>query len=479
MALCLCGCRLGGKYVRPQSETPCEWKTEVPAEKPSAPYCPLWWDVFNDPILSDLEIQAINNSPNLQEAVERVVQARAFARVDRAALYPQVNLTPSYSNQESLFKLYLPGNVILPDEPLLNTPYRVHQLQYVMPFNLKYEIDLWGKLRGKYESDKFAAESEGESFCAALLSLTGDVANNYFILRQLDSQLAILDENIELLRETLSLARNRFQKGLTNEQAVLDSDQQLSDALAGYCDLSRQRALQENIIATLIGTPASLFHLDPQPLYLEPPTIPPGLPSEILLRRPDIAAAERSMASQHALIGVAYASFFPSLELTTTLGYLSPDLSQFMTWKSRLWILGANAAQTIFDAGRNQANLDLTYAQFRQSVYTYQQQVLTAFKEVEDALADLEWQEKEFQNYRRSLETSKKRVSLLKRQYSLGYTNNLNLISSELTALQARLNVVNALGRRYQSTVQLIKALGVPGMTIMSQKKSNEISEVR
>lgn len=391
--------------------------------------------------------------------MERVAEARAYALVDKSQLYPHINLAPSYSNMEQLYKIYLPStaSVLLPG---LNAPFRAHVLQYTMPFNLNYEVDLWGKIRGKYKSDVYAAESESEDFGASLLSLTGDVATNYFLMRQLDAQLSILDENIALLRQNLIFTQSRFIKGLTNEQVMLDAQQQLTDALAGQADISRQRALQENIIATLIGMPASLFFLDRNPINGDPPVIPAGIPSEVLLRRPDIAAAERTMASQHALIGVAYAYFFPSLELTGTLGWLSPDISQFMTWKSRLWMMGANMSQPIFDAGRNQANLDLTYAQFRESVDNYREQVLTAFKEVEDALVDLEWQANEYLYYEQSLTSASRRAYLVQRQYNVGYTNNINLISAQLSELQARLNVVNMLGARYQSTVLLIKALG-------------------
>lgn len=464
LLLCCGSCRLGPKYVPPSADIPDAWKEEDPAVQPppssataSPALCP-WWEIFDDPILNYLEEYAVTYSPDLYAALDKVAQARALAGVERADQYPQLNLNPSYSNMGFLFQLFLPPGLILPTPP--KEIFRIHQDQYTVPFNLTYEMDLWGKLAGEYESAVLDAESQAEDFYNSLLTLTTEIASNYFQLRSLVSQIGIYERNIELLRRSLALVKNRFEKGLTSYVDVVTAQQQLYDTEAGYYEILRLRALQENVLATLVGTPASTFRLDVCSLEGVPPTIPPGTPSDILMQRPDLAAAERHAAAQHALIGVAYASFFPSINLTGTLGFASPDIGAMFSWKSRLWAMAANAAQPIFDAGRNMANLDWAYAHFREASHQYQQKVLQAFQEVEDALANLKYQTKEYESYRQSVETAQIRTKLSTNRYKGGLTNFLNVIDSERTQLQAELNLANVLGYRYVSTVFLIKAIG-------------------
>ena len=461
LILCM-GCRLGPKYQLPPTETPENWKNEAEECCKETPcFTGLWWEVFGDCILDGLEASALLNNPNLFAALDRVAQARAIAGVNRAALYPQVTLNPSYSNQGLLFKIYLPsGASLLPGATDLETPFRIHQLQYTLPFTMNYELDLWGKLAGQYDSAYYNAEAQGENYQTALLTLTADVASTYFQIRSLDAQIDCLLRNVEWLRKNEKLVQGRFDKGLVNYQDVVGAMQQLASTEGTYYDAMRQRALQEDVLATLIGMPASEFHLEANPIAGAPPCIPPGLPGQVLEQRPDIAAAERNMASEQALIGVAYASFLPSIQLTGLLGYSSPVLSEFLHWKSRLWSMAANAAQSIFDAGRNLSNLNLAYAVFNESSHDYQQAVLKAFQEVEDALANLEFQEKEYVSYNRASDAATKRIQLSNRRYLQGLTSYLEVIDSERTGIQAELSVIGALAARYISTVQLIKAIG-------------------
>ncbi len=462
LGCCCVGCRLGPDYQPPVVETPDAWKVEAVGSEGQAPaeFTGLWWEVFEDDTLNCLEEQGILNNPNLFEALDRVAQARAIAGVNQAALYPQVNLTPGYTNTGELFKIYLPSGGQLPIGTALTTPYRIHELKYSVPFTMSYELDLWGKLRGQYDSAYYNAQAQGENFQNGILTLTADIAVAYFQARVLDAQIECLRSNLELLRSNATLTRSRYEKGLVNYLDVASADQELGTTEAIYYDTIRQRALQEDVLATLIGIPASEFNLDTNPLSGVPPCIPSGCPSEILLRRPDIVAAERTMASEHALIGVAYASFFPSLQLTGTLGYSSPTLADFLHWDSRLWSMAANAAQSIFDAGRNLSNLDLAYAHFKESSHAYQQTVLTAFQEVEDALNNVKYQALEYDSNMRAAEAAEKRIALSNRRYRQGLSNYLEVIQSELTGIQVELNALSSLGARYVSTVQLIKAIG-------------------
>lgn len=454
----LFSCRVGPRYHPPEVDSPDSWK-RTQASCCDSVYEGMWWEVFQDQTLNWLEQQAILNNPNLYAALDRVAQARAIAGVDRAALYPHISLDPSYTNTGQLFKIFLPnGGAFLPAN--FPTIFRIHQLQYVMPFNMSYELDLWGKLHSQYDSAVFNAQAQEENLQAALLTLTSELASDYFLLRSTDALIDVQRGNLELLAKNVELVQSRFNKGLIGELDVVSAKQLLTDNEAQYYDTIRQRALLENAIGALIGMSASEFCLPSMPLYDPPPQVQACMPSSILLQRPDLRAAERTMASQHAIIGVAYASFFPSLELTGVLGFLSPDIRQFMTWKSRLWQIGVNASMPIFDGGYNQANLRLSYAEFNESLHDYQEKVLTAFRETEDALANLEWQHKEWDKYEESSMYAAKRVRLATNRYKGGFSSYLEVLDGERAKIQTDNNRVNALGQRYLSTVQLIKALG-------------------
>lgn len=454
------GCRVGPEYHPPYVEAPEQWKNESPVVDPP-PDVDIWWEVFGDPLLNSLEQQAVVYNPNLLAAIDRVAQARAVAGVDRSALYPQINLSPVYSNQANLFKLFLPpGSGGLLPIGTFPTIYRIHQLLYTMPLNMSYEIDVWGKIRRQYESGVYNAMAQEENFRVALLTLTTDLAAAYFKMRAFDAQLQVIEGNLDLLRKSLVLTQSRYDKGLVSEQDVLAARQEVTDNEAIYYDTLRQRELQVDAIATLAGMPASELCVEKMPLTEPPPIIPAGLPSSILAQRPDLAAAERTMASQHELIGVAYAAFFPSFELTAALGFSSPDIRQFLHWKSRLWAMGVNAMQPIFTGGYNQANLNLAYAEYSEASHNYQDKVLTAFQEVEDALVNIEMQAKQYDSYVESTDVADKRVRISLRRYENGVTNYLEVLDSERNKMAAESNQVNVLGYRYISTIQLIKALG-------------------
>ena len=247
---------------------------------------------------------------------------------------------------------------------------------------------------------------------------------------------------------------------MVGEQEYLAAEQAVTDFKTTYLDTKRLRALQENALATLLGIPSSNFQMREHPITTPPPSIKPGLPSTLLLQRPDILSAERSMASSHAMIGSAYASFFPSLQLTGILGFLSPDFSQFLSWQSRLTSFGVNVAQTVFDGGNNRSNLNLQYALFNEASHEYQQVVLTAFQEVEEALINIETNMKQYEAYLASFTCSQKNRSISKKRHEAGLTNGIDLLDSERSLIFAENNVINMLGLRFISTIELVKALG-------------------
>lgn len=457
LILCFTACTLGPCYLGPGDDVPDCWKGCEPGCEEVA-CTDYWWEVFNDPCLNALECQAIENSPNVYVAYERVIETRAMAGASRADLYPELDLAPSYSDTGMLFKIFVPGNF-----PVLQgnkAIFRIVQFQYILPFNLSYELDLWGKIRGQYESACMTVKAQEEAYHTTLLSLTTDLASSYFQLRALDTQIDLLERTIELRKKELELTQSRFDKGLTGYLDVTSAEGAVTNYEAQYFDTVRQRRLQENTIAVLIGESASDFCLPPNPLEGCPPPIPVGLPSEVLLQRPDIAQAERTMAAQHRLIGVAYASFFPSLDLTGTLGYLSPTFEDFLKWDSRLWSMGANAAQPLFDAGKRCSNLEATWARFREASGTYQQQVLVAFREVEDALNNLQMQSEQAGSLDAYVRASSRAAGISRSRYEKGLGNYLLVIENDSAEYDARRSQAQLLGVQYLSTVQLIKALG-------------------
>lgn len=459
MLLCvlLNGCRVGPTYHPPVAEVPLDWKAPAAAVA-ATPYVDDWWEIFDDEALNCLEQQAVFNNPNLYVSLERVVEARSLAGIRKADLFPQVNFNPGFSDTGQLFKLFLPGNV--PATTGLPDIFRIHQMQYNLLLNASYEVDLWGRLRGQYESALYSAEAQLQDYYTSLLTLTTDLASHYFQLRSLDAQLDYLQDTIVSYQKDVNLVRARFNSGLVNFIDVTNASLQVTNAQANYADTLRLRTLEENAIAVLIGQIPSDFSLAHNPLKNVPPLIPAGMPAAVIMQRPDIAEAERIMASEHVMIGVAYASFLPSLSLTGALGYSSPDFKQFLRWISRYWSFGANANEPVFDGGSNTANVRAAWARYREASGTYQQKVLTAFQEVENALNNLEMQSKQINFLAESVRSSEKTYALASNRYQRGLVNYLNVVDSERAKLNTQLNFIVLQGARFISTVQLIKALG-------------------
>lgn len=488
-------CQLAGPYTPPAPLTPEQWKNETKEQEQEqvkqADVCEAlgnWWKIFQDPVLNQLEEQAVQSSYTLQAALDRLIQADATARAAMAALYPNINFEPSYFSQGSLFNPQSfgagslgagtagAGQVGLGSSSQSSNPLnpinqiaqqarspslvRVHQLTYGLPLVLNYDLDLWDKLKNTYLSDVYLAEAKFEDYLNALLTLTTNVAYNYFILRGLDAEQAVLQRNIKSRQAALEINSARYEAGLIIYADVTRADLEVANALTDSAEVERRRLLQENILATLTGIPAPIFNVAYNPLVEIPPVIPPGFPSDLLLRRPDIATAERNMASAHAQIGVAYASFFPDVQITAAAGLQSPTLASLLTWKARFWQVAVNIMQTVFDAGRNDANLRYAKAAYRETVANYQQQVLQAFQEVEDALGNIRQYAVEAKDLIRAVKAANQTLELLQERYDQGLINYLDVVDAERSSLDTERNAVITLSQRYQWTVQLVRALG-------------------
>lgn len=438
-----------------------------------------WWEVFQDPILNQLEEHALDSSYTLWAALERVIQARAQARINFAPLLPNIDFSPSISRSGSLiqnsFSEFLGGQQnqanINPCDPLnpvnnqtnvssIPNTFRFVQTQYLLPFNLTYEVDLWSQLNNAYYAALIRAQAASQAYLSVLLSLTADIASTYFQLRSLDAQMEVIERTVLARQHAFEINQARFNAGLIVYLDVSRAEVELARAKADGDNVRRLRGLQENQIATLVGTPASIFSIDYDPLRLPPPVIPRGIPSELLCRRPDIAEAERYLAAAYRDIGVAYANFFPSLTLNASLGLESPVAGELFSWKARFWEFAANAMQTVFDAGRNQANLDYYRSIFRENMANYQQTVLKAFQDVEDALVNLKEQAKRSQDLADAVRAASLTLELAQMRYNRGLINYLDVVDAERQLLETEQSSVIILGDRYSSTVLLIRALG-------------------
>lgn len=464
------------------SSTPDSQPTCVSAQIFNSPLVGIenWWEVFNDSTLNDLEQQAIQSNYSLWAAMERVTEARALAGIASSFRWPSLTFDPSFSRSGMLIENPITGigagqtaagaaaqnaaaaatSSSSGAQAQIPTIFRFRNTAYTLPFDFAYEVDLWSRLTNAYYASKLRAEAAYDAYLSVLLTLTTDVASNYFVLRGLDRQQVVLEKTIQARQEAFNINLSRYQAGLSVYTDVSRAKEQLYLARADSVDVARQRVLQENILAVLIGTPASLFSLAFNPLDRPPPLIPSGLPSELLYRRPDVAEAERYLAAAHADVGVAYAAFYPSLRLTATLGLESPDLAHLFSWQARLWAVGANVAQTIFNAGRNSANLLFYQASYREALDNYRGQVLVAFRDVEDALINLKRRVDLSRELDQAVQAAEETLELSQIRYIRGLANYLEVTDAERQKLIDQLRADSVLTQRYVDTVMLIKALG-------------------
>jgi multidrug efflux system outer membrane protein len=453
----LAGCAVGPNYKRATVETPTAWKEVLPEGwKEATPRDDIakgnWWEVFGDPVLNDLETQATTANRSLEAAVDRVIQARAIARITEADFFPGVELVPSAVRfRQSGTRPVQPGS----------TPARTYTANtFSVPLDLSYELDIWGKVRRAFEAANADAQASLAAYETILLTLKSDVAQTYFNLRYLDADLTILKNNIDVLKKSLDLVVVRHKGGIAGGLDESQAETLLASTQAQYISEGKRRAELEHALAVMIGKPASEFSLSEIPLNLAPPVIPPGLPSDLLERRPDIAEAERLMAANNARIGVATAAFFPSINLTGSAGQLSDKLSSLLNGQSFTWFLGPGISLPIFEGGRLSANLKLARAEYDESVANYHQQVLVAFQEVEDALAGLRILENQAAAQDRAVQAAQRNRDISSFRYKQGVALYLEVLDAQRTVLQNEQLAEQIRGLQLVTSVQLIKALG-------------------
>ncbi|MCU1317686.1 MAG: efflux system, outer rane lipoprotein NodT family [Candidatus Acidoferrum typicum] len=450
--LAVAGCTVGPKYRRPAVDVPPaykeagDWKPTQPSEQNLGG---TWWQVFQDQQLNTLEDQINVSNQNLKAAEAQYTQSRAMLRYFRADYYPSINAGASATRNK------LSNN----RPPRLVTDGATFN-DFQVPLELSYELDVWGRVRKTVESQRGQAQASAADLATVNLSLHAQLALFYFEARSLDAQEQLLNSTVAQYEQAYQLTDSRFKGGVASEVEVQQASTQLETTRAQAIDVGVLRAQYEHVIATLIGKPASSFQLSPLPLTSPPPSIPLELPSELLERRPDIAAAERRMAAANAQIGVAQAAYYPNITLVGTGGFESGVITTLLSGPSIIWSAGASAIAPIFDAGRRRASTDQAIAAYDQTVANYRETVLTGFQQVEDNLAALRILEKEADTQQRAVLASQKSLELSLTRYRGGITSYLEVTTAQSAALVDEVAAVNILGRRMTSAVLLIQALG-------------------
>ena len=453
----LAACSVGPNYVRRPVETPSAykeaqgWKQAEPRDEQSRGN---WWEAFNDAQLDALVTQVAITNQTIKAAEARVREARALTQAARAAFFPIVtaNASATRSGDRGGAGGGSVGSTGGQGARVGNS--------YNVSLDVSWEIDLWGRVRRTVEASEATAEASASDLESAKLSAQAQLAEDYLLLRAQDAQIRLLNDTVAAYERSLQLTRNQYAVGVVGRADVAQAETQLKSTQAQAIDATVQRAQFEHAIAILIGKPPAEFSIAAEAVPTEFPVIPVELPSELLERRPDIAAAERRAAAANAQVGVAEAAFFPSLTLSATGGFQSSVLSQLFSLPSRYWSLGPAVAQIIFDAGLRRAQTAQAIATYDENVAKYRQTVLTGFQEVEDNLAALKILEREAAVQDEAVKAARESLAIVLNQYRGGTANYLAVVVIQAAALNNERTAISILGRRLTASVALIKALG-------------------
>ncbi|HTH59976.1 MAG TPA: efflux transporter outer membrane subunit [Paraburkholderia sp.] len=470
LAAWLAACSVEPPYHRPDAAAPAAFK-EAPSQGAASqdPHAAgtwttahpaddahrgQWWTVFGDPALNTLEDEAQAANQDLKAAAARVQQARALTQAARASWFPSIDAGFGPTRERlSPASQFLPDNASVPTQTLWRAQGTV-----------SYEADLFGRVSSNVNAARADAQQSEALFRSVQLALQADVAQNYFQLRQFDSQVDLYQRTVALREDALKLVERRFNDGDISELDVAQARNELATARADAVGVARQRAVSEHSLAILLGKAPADFTFARTPLVPVSMRIPADLPSTLLERRPDIAAAERAMAAANARVGLAKSAFFPKLDITGMFGFESATLGDLFMWSTRTFLLGpfAGTALTvpIFDGGRRRAGLDQARAKYDEDVAQYRQQVLIAFREVEDNLSDLRLLDDQLREQNDAVNASQRAAHLSQTQYDEGQVSYLNVIDSQRSVLVSQLQASQLQGLQAVATVNLIRALG-------------------
>jgi NodT family efflux transporter outer membrane factor (OMF) lipoprotein len=428
------------------------WKAAQPSDQALKG---KWWEAFHDPQLNALEEQVDPANQTLKAAEANFRAARAAIGLYRANQAPTLSIGPSPGVERDSANLPYAGSTIT------NGPGAVGN--FLLPIDLSYEVDLWGRIRRSVTAAREQAQASAADLETARLSLHAELAIDYFNLRSADGQDKLLDETVAAYQQAVQLTEDRYNGGASPLSDVTQARTQLQAAQVQETDIDLQRAQYEHAIAVLTGQAPAAVTLAAAPVTVEAPSIPvvPGaLPSQLLERRPDIAAGERRMAAANEQIGIAQAAFYPALDISASAGLNGTSLLNLFTWPSRFFAVGPALNETIYDHGRRRAGSDIAIAQYDATVANYRQTTLTAFQQVEDNLAALRVLEREADQQRAATESAQQSLDLFKIRYEGGVDTYLQVVTSQTIALQNQRNEIDITRRRLEASVLLIKALG-------------------
>lgn len=458
LATLLASCTVGPKYTKPSvpaapayTEQPPQnfkeangWKTAQPSDSLIRGN---WWELFGDAQLNALEVQVATANPTLAAAEASFRQARANINYNHTFLYPTVSVGPSITT-----------NRISANSPTGAPGYQYGD--FVMPISVSYDADLWGRIRRTIAIAREQFQASAADLQNVRLELQTDLAVDYFEAHSLDAQKRILDDTVAAYQRALQLTVNRFNGGVASKAEVAQAQTQLDQTQAQDIDVGVARAQYEHAVAVLIGKPPEGFSLPMVAFTGKPPAIPVGVPSQLLERRPDIAAAERQVAAANEQIGIARAAFFPDLVISATGGLEAGSIVNWFTWPSRYWAAGPQILQTVFDAGRRRAQVVAATAGYDITVGNYRQTTLTAFQEVEDNLSTLRILEQESAKQHEATAAAENSLNLSLNRYKGGLVTYLEVITAQSIALTNERTEVDLMRRRMDASVLLIKALG-------------------
>jgi len=461
-SLLLSGCMVGPKYVKPTVATAPAFKEQPPESfKESNDWQPAqpadqtlrgkWWESFGDPQLNSLEDELTASNQDLKVTEARFREARAMIRFNRSQEFPTISTAPSVANErDSANAPYFPAQAANNGEG-----------NFALPFDLSYEVDLWGRVRRTVSASREEAQASAADLETARLSLHAELAMDYFELRSADAQIQLLDDTVKAYTDALILTQNRFNNGAAPKSDVAQAQTQLNGAQVADTDVTVMRAQYEHAIATLIGKPPAQFSIAFAPqTQLRLPVIPVGMPASLLERRPDIAAAERRVAEANDQIGIARAAFYPTLTLGAVAGFEGNTIANVFNWPSRMWAVGPEMSETLFDAGRRRAVSESATANYDGTVATYRQTTLTAFQEVEDNLAALRILEHEAQQQQEATASASESLQLFTNRYQGGVDNYLQVITAQTVLLTNERNDIDIQRRRMDASILLVKATG-------------------
>ncbi len=475
LLLLLGGCSIGPKYHKPSADAPPAYKELTPADykntdgwKASQPSDAAlkgkWWEIFNDAELNALEEKVNVSNQSIASAEASFFASRALVRQARAQLFPTITTNPAITEQRqsanSIPNLSSSGSSSGSGGSGSAATPKASYTEYNFPFDATWQPDLWGRIRNTIRSNAYAAQASAADLENTRLTMQSEVAMDYFSLRGQDALKQLLDSTVIAYKQSLDLTTALYETGIDSDEAVAQAETQLETTEAQDTALGIQRAQFEHAIAMLTGQPASTFSIPVRPLETNPPAIPFGVPSQLLERRPDIAADERLVAQANAQIGIAQSAYFPTITLSGAAGFESASITSWFAWPSRFFSVGPSLAETIFDAGLRHATVQQFRAQYDETVANYRQVVLTAFQQVEDNLASLRILSAEIQQQDTAVKSAQRNLTLATDRYKLGIDPYLNVITAQTTLLGSQETAVNLRIQQMTASVGLIEALG-------------------